>query len=268
MCLILAAWGQHPEFPLIIAANRDEYFARPAAPLGWWPAPAGQASSTPAILAGRDLEAGGTWMGFGADGSMAALTNFRDPARLRPEAPSRGRLVPDFITQPGDTRARLAHCARQAEGCNPFNLLGWDGQQLGILESETPSDPLRLLAPGIHGLSNRLLNTPWPKLTRAKAGLAALLPQLSADVLGTAPLTALLHDDRPAPDAELPKTGVPLGWERMLSSLFIRAPGYGTRCTTVALLDQAGTWQIHETTWNACGQWAGRVSMRIPPARL
>jgi uncharacterized protein with NRDE domain len=259
MCLILAAWGQHPDFPLILAANRDEHFSRPAAPLAWWPATPGHAP----LLAGRDLSAGGTWMGFGADGRMAALTNFRDPARLRPDAPSRGQLVPAFVAHPGDTRQALAHCAAQAAGCNPFNLLGWDGQQLGILESETPSAPLRMLAPGIHGLSNRLLNTPWPKLERAKAGLAALLPRLSVDEL-----TTLLHDDRPAPDAQLPSTGVPLGWERMLSSLFIRAPGYGTRCTTVALLDAHGAWQVHETTWDSCGQWAGRVSVRIPPASL
>src|SRR5258705_13022660 len=127
MCLILLAWRVHPNFPCVVAANRDEYFERPTASADWWAGPDG-------ILAGRDLQAGGTWLGVTRSGRFAALTNFRDPAGDRPDAPNRGALVSAFLTAGGSTNAGLKEIARRGAQCNPFNVLCSDGQDLGVYE--------------------------------------------------------------------------------------------------------------------------------------
>ncbi|WP_374263106.1 NRDE family protein [Zoogloea sp.] len=249
MCLILVAWRAHPDYPLVVAANRDEFFARPAAPAAWWRDEADPA----AIFAGRDLEAGGTWLGLTRSGRFAGLTNYRDPLRVRDGTPSRGALVADFLASGERTETALARLRVEGPRYNGFNLFVSDGDTLGIYESE--SGAARVLEPGLHALSNHLLDTPWPKVTAGKSRLARALSALPDDT----PLRELLRDDRPAPDAALPRTGVSLAWERMLSSAFIRAPGYGTRCSTVVTRDRRGWTHVTESTWSAVGLETGRV---------
>jgi len=250
MCLILVAWRVHPDYPLVVAANRDEFFARPAAEAAWW-------KDAKDVFAGRDLEAGGTWLGLSRNGRFAGLTNFRDPPRNRNDAPSRGALVADFLTGNESTAAALARLQAQGPRYNAFNLFVSDGDSLGIYESASGS--ARILEPGIYALSNHLLDTPWPKVTAGKSRLARALRALPDDT----PLRELLRDDRPAPDAALPRTGVSLAWERMLSSAFIRAPGYGTRCSTVITRDRHGWMHVTESTWSDVGLEAGRVVERF-----
>lgn len=254
MCLILLAWRAHPDYPLVVAANRDEFFTRASAEAGWWP-------DRPGIFAGRDLEAGGTWLGLSRDGRFAGLTNFRDPTRQRPDAPSRGALVADFLAGKESTDAALARLTQEGLRYNGFNLLLSDGDSLGIYESETGS--ARHLEPGLYALSNHLLDTPWPKVLAGKSRLARALRALPDDT----PLAELLRDDRPAADAELPRTGVSLAWERMLSSAFIRAPGYGTRCSTVIRRDRYGWTHVVESTWSPVGVESGRVVDTFQVAR-
>ena len=250
MCLILVAWRVHPDYPLVVAANRDEFFARPAVEAAWW-------KDAKNVFAGRDLEAGGTWLGLARDGRFAGLTNFRDPPRNRNDAPSRGALVADFLTGNESTASALARLQTQGPRYNAFNLFVSDGDSLGIYESASGS--ARILEPGIYALSNHLLDTPWPKVTAGKSRLARALRALPDDT----PLRELLRDDRPAPDAALPRTGVSLAWERMLSSAFIRAPGYGTRCSTVITRDRHGWMHVTESTWSDVGLETGRVVERF-----
>lgn len=245
MCLILVAWQAHPDFPLVVAANRDEFFARPAQAATWW-------SNPPDLLAGRDLEAGGTWLGVTRRGGFAALTNYRDPGRQRPATPSRGSLVPAALAAP-DLGDHLAWLAAHGPAFNDFNLIFALGNTLAVFES-VPGEG-RLLGPGVYGLSNHLLDTPWPKVARAKSRLHSALDHLP----DTTPLLELLRDDRHADEASLPRTGVSLEWERLLSSAFIRAPGYGTRCSTLLIRDREGKTTLEEWTWDEAGEKAGVV---------
>lgn len=240
MCLIVFAWRVHRDYPLVVAANRDEFLDRPATPAHWWP-------DLPDVLAGRDLEAGGTWMGVARSGRFAALTNYRDPSRQRSGAPSRGALVRDALAGGADTLSTLQDIATDSSRYAGFNLLVSDGDTLGIHESTTGA--VRLLEPGVYGLSNHLLDSPWPKLVRTRERLAALLAQLPDDDA----VLALLRDPSPAPDPHLPDTGISLEWERWLSPAFIRAPGYGTRCSSLVLRHASGRMRLREWTWDAHG---------------
>jgi uncharacterized protein with NRDE domain len=244
MCLILVAWRVHPNFPCVVAANRDEYFGRPTAEADWWAEPGD-------ILAGRDLQAGGTWLGVTRAGRFAALTNFRDPAAIKPDAPSRGTLVTGFLTTEGSTAAGLQEIARRGAQCNPFNVLCSDGQDLGVYESTTGVG--RMLGPGVYALSNHLLDSPWPKVTQAKSRLAEAL----GDLPQSAAMLDLLRDTEPAVDEELPRTGVSLELERMLSSAFVRGENYGTRCSTIVTTDAGGATTFAEWTWDQSGSLAG-----------
>jgi uncharacterized protein with NRDE domain len=240
MCLIAFAWQSHPHYPLVVVANRDEYLDRPAVPAHWW-------HDATDLLAGRDLEAGGTWMGLARNGRFAALTNYRDPSQRRTGAPSRGKLVRDALEGRNDTVTTLEHIAADSARYAGFNLLVGDGDTLGIHESTTGS--VRLLEPGIYGLSNHLLDTPWPKLARARSHLAALLPRLPHEQ----GVLELLRDDTLVADPHLPDTGVSLEWERLLSPAFIRAPGYGTRCSSLVLVGRDGRTHFREWTWDGDG---------------
>lgn len=240
MCLVIIAWRVHPDYRLVVAANRDEFRHRLSSPAHWW---TDQAS----LLAGRDLEAGGTWMGLNRDGRFAALTNYRDPSGHKPGAPSRGVLVSDCLNdhRPAlDTLHSLAAVSPRYVG---FNMLLSDGNTLGIHESST--GVVRALDAGIYGLSNRVLDTDWPKLRRAKT---AFEPALSA-LPDAQAMLALLRDDQPAPDDELPHTGVSMEWERLLSPIFIRAPEYGTRCSSLITVRHDGETRFSEWTWDEHG---------------
>lgn len=245
MCLILLAWRVRSDFPLVLAANRDEFYQRPAAPAAWW--------SSPRILAGRDLSAGGTWLAVAPDGRFAALTNYRDPGRQRADAPSRGALPVQLLTQPLAVGQQLQALQRIAGDYNGFNLLLSDGGEAAAFESVLGRG--RVLDPGVYGLSNHLLDTPWPKVVTAKAALASALSELPEEQ----PLLELLRDDRPADDEQLPRTGLTLEWERLLSSAFVRAPTYGTRCSTILLVDRHGRARFSEWTWSAAGALASQV---------
>ncbi|CDH47643.1 MAG: NRDE family protein [Candidatus Competibacteraceae bacterium] len=238
MCLILMAYRYHPRYPLLVAANRDEFHDRPTAPLAFW-------DDLPQIVAGRDLKEGGTWMGLDRTGRFAAITNYRDPSRVMPDAPSRGYLVSDFLRSTEPARVYLDRLAPKASAYNGFNLVLGDAE--GLFYSSNRGGEWRALAPGLYGLSNHLLDTPWPKLERGRRGLRQLLdrqPDPTPDEL-----LELLTDRTLVPDSELPNTGVSLEWERWLSPMFINAPGYGTRSSTVLRVDADGRVWLVETTW-------------------
>lgn len=258
MCLIVFAWRSHCDYPLIVAANRDEFLARPALPAHWW-------ADAPALLAGRDLQAGGSWMGLSADGRFAALTNYRDPSQNLPDAPSRGALVRKLLESDASPLDALARVAAERRRYPAFNLLAGDADSLAILESR--SGRVRALEPGIYGLSNHLLDSPWPKLVRTRTGLARILAAGEPDVDA---MLALLRDPSQAEEAQLPFTGVSAEWERLLSSAFIRAPGYGTRCSTVLMVDRDGRTCLREWTWDDSGELQSEVCHRFtrrPPRR-
>lgn len=236
MCLILVAWRVHTGFPLVVAANRDEFFARPTEPAAFW-------KHAPQVLAGCDLEAGGSWMGITRNGRFAALTNFRDPAQNRSGAPSRGALVAEFLTGSETPQAFLDRVAARGGEYNGYNLLAGDGDTLWWA-SNMGSSP-RQLEPGVYGVSNHLLDTPWPKVGAGKTALAQALDRLPDDRA----LFALLRDDGIHADEHLPQTGISLDWERLLSSAFVKSPDYGTRSSTVLCIDDDGWTSFDEQTW-------------------
>jgi uncharacterized protein with NRDE domain len=250
MCLVVVAWRDSARFPCVIAANRDEFHARPAAAAQWWP-------TEPKILAGRDLSAGGTWLGVTRAGRFAALTNFRDPEQRRVGAPSRGALVTDILQSKGDVAETLSRLRATSAAYNAFNIIFSDGERLGIYESVRGAG--RELGPGIYGLSNHLLDTPWPKVETAKSRLSRML----ADVTDTGAALALLRDDTQAPDERLPSTGVGLSWERLLSSAFVRAPDYGTRSSTLVRIDQRRRAWFDEWTWDSAGAQIGTTNFQF-----
>jgi uncharacterized protein with NRDE domain len=266
MCLAAFALNAHPRFPLVIAANRDEFFARPAAALGWWE------TGGAAVLSGRDLQAGGTWFGLSASGRVALLTNVREPGRQLADAPSRGALVLDWLTSTvhADDFVRALR-----SGYNGFNLVMGDLSRPAWHWASNRADATVALGEGVHGVSNALLDTPWPKTVGLKADVAAAVASAgSADGLVDALLQALA-DERMAPDDQLPDTGVGLARERLLSPRFVRmsAPGsgeavYGTRCSTVlvteALPGGARRTQVVERSVDARGRWLDPVRVLLP----
>ncbi|MGI9026635.1 MAG: NRDE family protein [Burkholderiaceae bacterium] len=245
MCLIVFAWQAHAEYPLIVAANRDEFYARPTASADWW--------DDGERLAGRDLRAGGTWMGVSKGGRFAALTNYRDPSSQRTDAPSRGALVSDVLGHRGSMRDALDGVSRAAPRYNGFNLRAaqWhrDASRaaMWILSSRGNARP-QAIAPGIHALSNASLDTPWPKVDRASRAMQeAMRDGVNAGVHAAtdrddlrAKLFALLGNQEIACDDSLPQTGVALEVERALSAAFIRMPTYGTRSSTLFVVDRTG----------------------------
>ncbi|WP_153117468.1 NRDE family protein [Rhodocyclus tenuis] len=287
MCLIVLAWQAHPDYPLLVAANRDEFFARPSAAAAFW-------DDAPAVFGGRDLQAGGSWLGItrpqsidsasllapadcGADTArasragksqqtawrqgFAALTNFRELAAPPAAAPSRGRLVADYLRAfaRGDESGKcsadgyLAALAPQLAGYGACNLLVGDGQRLGYCSKR--GGATRWLAPGIYGISNHLLDTPWPKLATAKAAFAAALPALPA----LDPFFALLRDEKIVADEHLPETGVSREWERRLSAIFVRSPAYGTRASTLIAVGRDGTTRFVERSFGPGAEIIGEV---------
>ena len=247
MCLIAFAWRHHPRFPLVVAANRDEFHQRPTASASFWP-------DRPHILAGRDLLGRGTWLGVSSRGRFAALTNLRPAGAARRDAPSRGSLVSAFLdatVSPGDY---LAEVADRAHEYNGFCLVAGDGAEMGYYcaRDAAPS----VLAPGIHGLSNARLHAPWPKVERLKSGLAEVLFRAQ---WGSGDLLDLLGDRTPAADGELPNTGVGLVQERIFSSAFVAGAHYGTRSSTVLRVDAAGRVDFTEQSFDSRARAAGRA---------
>ncbi len=222
MCLIGLALDAHPRFSLVIAANRDEFFDRPAAALDWWRTSAG----TPWLLGGRDLSAGGTWLALSEQGRIGMLTNVRDPSRQRADAPSRGALVTAWLNGADD----------RTQGHNPYNLIGGDLQSAQWWW-RSDSQTTTALTPGVHALSNAALNTPWPKVRRLSRAMEQALQGRDDEDAMTESLFTLLGDRSAAVDGDLPDTGIGVERERMLSPVFVSTPDghYGTRCSTVVL---------------------------------
>jgi uncharacterized protein with NRDE domain len=239
MCLIAWNWQPQSTTPLVLIANRDEFYARAALPLHWW-------ESAP-ILAGKDLQAGGTWLGLSRSGRLAALTNYRSATPPRSNTPSRGELVADFLKSDGDAAQFLQTLAPRAGAYNPFNLLVFDGTQLLGLESRNAQ--VITMLPGIGAVSNADFQTPWPKLTQLTARLHA---SVNAGETDTQNLLTLLHDRSMPADAALPHTGVPLALERALSPAFITTPSYGTRACSVVTLGRAHA-EFVEQSFDASG---------------
>jgi uncharacterized protein with NRDE domain len=250
MCLILIAWHGNAKYPCVIAANRDEFYSRPTAAAHWW-------DTEPPILAGKDLVAGGTWLGMTRSGRFAALTNYRDSQPRREPAPSRGTLVTSILKSTSNIDESLAYLRDVGASYSGFNLIFCDGERLAVYESVRGTG--RELSAGIYGLSNHLLDTPWPKVEHAKSRLSKALSDLS----DSGPALALLRDDTPAPDDQLPRTGVSLQWERLLSSAFVRAPDYGTRCSTLVRIDQQRRACFDEWTWDSAGAQVAATSLRF-----
>jgi uncharacterized protein with NRDE domain len=219
MCLIAFHWRPEGPVPLLVAANRDEFYERPTAPLAWW--------EGGRILAGQDLWSGGTWMGVSRDGRFAALTNFREAQRSNQDRPSRGFIPMRFLDVGGGVSDFLTWVRKEAPRYAPFNILVYDGVDLLGYESRHGRE-LRFL-PGIHGFSNGDFDEPWPKVEAIKAGLAAGSDDDEV-------LLALLGDPQPFAEDRLPHTGVSLEWERALSPAFVHTPTYGTRASTILRL--------------------------------
>lgn len=257
MCVIVFAYRVHPDYPLLLAANRDEFHARPSVPAGWWrPGPPVLASPVLAnpilagpVLGGRDLERGGSWLALDRRGRLAAVTNYRLPGEPAVSRPSRGRLVADFLT--GDRPALPA--AREAEAAGGafagFNLLLFDGSRLCYAGNR--GGGVREVEPGVHGLSNSLLDTPWPKVELGTARLRNLLAERCPRM--TALLDVLLDSTRPADEA-LPDTGIGLAKERLLGPCFIVSPSYGTRAASAVAVREDGAVVFAERSFNPAGQ--------------
>ena len=242
MCLIVIACRVHPDYPVIIAANRDEFYDRPARPLGEW-------EDDPTIVAGRDLEGGGTWMGISRYGRLAALTNYREPGRRLASAPSRGHLVSGFLKTGKPLNEYTNSIQSTYHNYNGFNLL-LSEMDRWLYISNRDSSP-RYLSPGIHGLSNHLLDTPWPKVRRSCRAMESLLdPRHPPDMEA---LMTMLQDRTVPEDAELPDTGIGIEWERRLGAVFIHSPVYGTRASTVLMAARDGTVRMHERTFDVNG---------------
>jgi uncharacterized protein with NRDE domain len=251
MCLIVFSFRQHAEYPLLLAGNRDEFYARPTALLDWW-------QDNNSILAGRDLAAGGTWLGINRRGQFAAVTNYREPGQEQKSKKSRGLLVQNFL-ETGEAVDYAKTLSETGGDYNGFNLLFGDANQVYYFSNRSGKDPAAL-APGLYGLSNHLLDTPWPKVVKAKNEFSRIEP---SD--GEALLT-LLGDRIPAEIGEVQQTGLPPETERALSPMFIQIArtgmrpdgddGYGTRVSSLLRMDNAGNATLTERAYTR-GEFAG-----------
>ncbi len=252
MCLLLLAVQKHPDYKLILAANRDEYYERPTAPAAFW-------NEAPHLLAGKDLRAGGTWLGITKQGRIAAITNYRDPASIKTNAPSRGRLVSGFLLGQEIPEQFLEKLVEEQDQYNGFNLIIGERDQLYWFSNR--ADGAHKLSPGIYGISNRLLDTPWPKVTRSKEAMARLISEEKNP--SQEALFQMLLDHTVAGDEQLPDTGVGMEWERILSPIFITSPTYGTRSSTIVLIDRQNRVTFTEKTFNSDPQHATSVEYKF-----
>jgi uncharacterized protein with NRDE domain len=246
MCLLVIAWKVHPRYRLILAGNRDEFHDRPSTPLNWW-------QDDARILAPRDLKANGTWLGVARSGRFGVVTNFRDLQAPAEYSPSRGSLIPRFLTGATSPKEFLDDLRGAAPRYSGFNLLVGGSRALYYFSNRGTPAPLSL-KPGIYGVANHLLDTPWPKLTITRARFTDLLkqPNVNAEALFN-----ILTDRTPAPDEQLPHTGLPLEWERTVSAPFVVNDRYGTRSSNVWLIERTGRTILHERRFDPNGIQSG-----------
>ena len=242
MCLILLSYKMHPDYRLILAANRDEFYNRPTAPLDYW-------ADYPDVLAGRDLKGSGTWLGVTQSGRIAAITNYRDPAAHMQNAPSRGILTRNYLTTNSPLQSYLKEVSKMGNTYNGFNLIVGDSS--GLFYYSNRATPVHKLKPGLYGISNHLLDTSWPKVKKGKIRLQGQLN--GKEGIDLEKIFEILSDSSLPPDDELPDTGVGLHRERILSPLFIISPDYGTRSSSVVLIDRSGQVTFRERTFVNAG---------------
>jgi uncharacterized protein with NRDE domain len=247
MCMLALAYRVHPEMPLVLCANRDEFYDRPTQPAEFW-------AEEPGLLAGRDLKAGGTWLGITREGRFAALTNFRAPQEHRDRRPTRGLLPLEFLRGDDAPRDYLTRLRRSSDHYNGFNLIVGELSG-GIYYFSNRTNEVVPVHPGVHGLSNDLMNSPWPKVTASVGRLEQAIAEARLD---DEALFGLLADSDPAADHLLPETGVGLEWERALSPPFIRTAAYGTRSSTIITVDNSGVVRFVERTFEAGSPTATR----------
>ncbi len=253
MCLILFSWDCHPRYKLIVAANRDEFYARPTQPADFW-------QDYPDILAGRDLQAGGTWLGLDKEGYFAAVTNYRDMEAIKANAASRGDLTKDYLISKGKPVNYLREIFERKDQYNDFNLLVSDFQSLYYFSNI--QGQITKLDSGIYGLSNHLLNTPWPKVKLGKKVFSSITKE---EDFSTEPIFELLQNVDTSKGKSLPNTGLSPELEQTLSSIFIKTEDYGTYCSTVLLVDYDGNCRFEERTFrpNAAPVYK-QYSLKLP----
>jgi uncharacterized protein with NRDE domain len=259
MCLLVLAWRVHPAYRLVIAANRDEFHERPSAPLAAW-------TDVPGVIGGRDLQASGAWLAFDARQRCGVVTNFREFGRRRRSAPSRGGLIPGWLCADQPPRAYLDALETEAPGYAGFNLLLADRDSLWYACNRADQFA-RELPPGIYGLSNEFLDTPWPKLVRVRRRFEALLAARGTHEELVRSLLAMLDDRETAAPDSLPPSGLPDDWARKLSSPFVLDRVYGTRCSTVLTVSSAGALSAIERTFDAAGTASGESEYTLNAAR-
>lgn len=252
MCLILIAVGAHPRYPLIVAANRDEAYGRPAAPAGFW-------DDHPCICGGRDLRHGGTWLGIALNGRFAAITNYRQGLRTGDAPRSRGELTREYLTGTRDTLGYLRSVEQRAHEYRGYSLIAGELDRLFFYSNR--SNGIQAIAPGVHGLSNHLLDEPWPKVVRGISVLEGLLSAEEDEL--SQELFEVLADRTPAPDHLLPTTGIALERERIVSATFIAAESYGTRASTVIISASDGTTLFSERSFGPGGTPLGSTEQRF-----
>lgn len=256
MCLLVLAWKVHHRYRLVVAANRDEFHERPTEPMGRWPAP-------DELIAGRDLRAGGTWLGVDRLRRFGIVTNFRELQRPSPGAPSRGHLIPDYLRNPAPITHYIKGLQAAADSYSGFNLLLADQDSLWYISNRAPQFA-QLLPPGIYGLSNELLDTPWPKLQRVRQRFDALIAQ--PDNIAAEALFGILADPTQAGvNDSLPDTGVSREWEQLLSSPFVRNSEYGTRCSTLVIVDKTSALCMNERRFGPQGIALGDTRFDLGP---
>jgi uncharacterized protein with NRDE domain len=238
MCLILFSYNNHPKYKLILASNRDEFYDRPTCQLGFW-------NENQSILAGRDEKNNGTWLGVTQNWKLSCITNFRDPSTLKYNVPSRGLLVSDFLENEETPYDYLEKIRRSGVAYNGFNLI--TGDRFGLYYYTNMNKDVVRIEPGIHGLCNQFLNTPWPKVTNGKIEFERLISGQTD--IPVEDIFNLLRDATCPPDYELPETGVGIVWERILAPVFINSETYGTRASSIILIDKNDRMTFIERTF-------------------
>ncbi|MBL4821948.1 MAG: NRDE family protein [Colwellia sp.] len=255
MCILFFAIKQHPKYPVIICANRDEFHQRPTQAMHWWPKNALLAAD---VLAGKDLQAGGSWLGLNNQGRFSALTNFRQPQLIDKNKQSRGDLVLQALAHQNEEMTKKL--AKSSSDYNGFNLVFGQLNKLRCFDSV--SQKQQVLTAGFHSLCNGALDDIWPKMALGQATLAEAIKDHSLDI---EQLFKLMKNGQQAQTKHLPKTGVPLNWEQLLSSIFIISPEYGTRTTNIITLDNKGNISIYDQSYNEHGECIKKQSFSIEP---
>jgi uncharacterized protein with NRDE domain len=254
MCLIIFAKNKHPKYKLIIAANRDEFFSRSTLVADFW-------EEDRSILGGRDVQSGGTWFGINKNGRFIAITNYRDPKNEKKEAKSRGELSKKFLSQNLNVSDFLADVSKDRYKYNGFNLLLSDDNFENLYHYSNVTDVSMKIDDGIHGLSNHLLDSPWPKIQKGKKSLKSIL---QSDSINSAEIFTMLKNGTEAPDNSLPGTGISYDLEKKLSPVFISLKGYGTRCSTALIVDASGQLSFQEISYNEHKQVISEKKYKLP----